>query len=307
MSFVFSVGTCNVDLLYAGLSHVPQEGEEVYSEGFSLQFGGGAPGTAVNLGRLGVPVRLGTYLGTDLFSEFAARELKKNRVETVNLCEDGAEGIPLNISTAMLTKNDRTFVSYGCVQKETEKLDSRVYGLGTGAKIVQMQYGLLPVWRKLKEEGCTLVFDIGWTADISLQKYAPYLELADYFTPNIRETAALSGRETPEEGIRVLADYVRHPIVKLDRSGCLYLENGAVRKVRSVPGVVCADSTGAGDAFLAGFMYGLYHDRPVFECVLYGNITGGKCVTGVGCLTEFETEESLKQKAEQYAYLAENP
>ena len=306
MSFVFSVGTCNVDLLYAGLSHVPQEGEEVFSKGFSLQLGGGAPGTAVNLKRLGVPVHLGTYLGTDLFSEFAARELKKNGVDAVNLRADGAEGIPVNVSTAMLTKNDRTFVSYGCRQKETTKLDNRVSALASGAKIVQMQYGMLPVWRKLKKEGCTLVFDIGWTPDMSLRKYAPYLELADYFTPNIRETIALSGRKSPEEGIYILAEYVKNPIVKLDRFGCMYLEDGKIRKIKCVPDVVCADSTGAGDAFLAGFMYGLYHGRPVPECVLYGNIAGGKCVTGLGCLTEFETEESLKEKAEKYAYLAEN-
>lgn len=41
------------------------------------------------------------------------------------------------------------------------------------------------------------------------------------------------------------------------------------------------NSTGAGDAFLAGLMYGLYHGYLFADSVApFGNITGGKSVTG---------------------------
>ena len=53
------------------------------------------------------------------------------------------------------------------------------------------------------------------------------------------------------------------------------------------------DATGAGDAFMAGFMYGLYHDYCPEDCIRLGNVTGGYCVQAVGCLTRFPTEEEL--------------
>lgn len=63
------------------------------------------------------------------------------------------------------------------------------------------------------------------------------------------------------------------------------------------------DATGAGDAFLSGFIYGLYNDFDFRKCILAGNITGGKCVTGVGCLTEYITKDEIKDYLEKYKHL----
>ncbi len=61
------------------------------------------------------------------------------------------------------------------------------------------------------------------------------------------------------------------------------------------------DTTGAGDAFLAGFCYGLYHGKSA-ESILYGNLTGATSVTQVGCLTNFRRGR-VAAKAEEYAGL----
>lgn len=47
-------------------------------------------------------------------------------------------------------------------------------------------------------------------------------------------------------------------------------------------------------------MYGLYHGYPFADCVRFGNITGGKSVTGVGCLTEYVQEGELLALREKY-------
>ena len=235
MSFLASVGVTNVDLMYVGMPRVPQEGEEIFSQDFRVLLGGGAPGTAVNAARLGIPTRLATYLGSDLFSGFA-----------------------------------------------------------------RAQEGFLPVYRKLHEEGTILIFDMGWDDELSFEKYGDYLRLADYYTPNTKEALKITGRDTPEEALRVLAEYFEHPLVKLDKDGCLILEDGRPRLLRNIPEFTCKDSTGAGDAFLAGLMYGLYHGYPFADCVRFGNITGGKSVTGVGCLTEYVQESELLALREKY-------
>ena len=89
--------------------------------------------------------------------------------------------------------------------------------MSKGAKLVQMQEGFLPVYRKLHEEGTILIFDMGWDDELSFEKYGDYLRLADYYTPNTKEALKITGRDTPEEALRVLAEYFEHPLVKLDK------------------------------------------------------------------------------------------
>ena len=295
MSFVAGAGSINIDLLFEGLPRIPNGGEGLYSRGFSLQMGGGVSATLLNLAGLGVPVRIQTGLGNDMFSDFARRTFASFGVEPYNLA-DGTTGIPLNISAALLTPSDRTFVSY------TDGLpmdDARIYENSRGAKIVQMGVGSLEAYRRLKADGAILVFDTGWDDAMSLETYREYLELADYYTPNQKEALKITGTDQPADAARVLTQFFDKVIVKLDKDGCLILEDGQERIIPNIP-VVHRDSTGAGDAFLAGFLYGLYHDYSFAQSVLFGNITGGTCVTAVGCLTARLTEDELLDLAERY-------
>ena len=70
--------------------------------------------------------------------------------------------------------------------------------------------------------------------------------------------------------------------------------------MKSVSEFKNADSTGAGDAFLAGFIYGLINDAPLSTCIAYGNITGGKAVTAVGALSAYVTEDELHALYQAY-------
>lgn len=302
-SFVAGVGSTNIDLLYYGLDKLPKEGEEVYSKSFSLQLGGGCPATLINLGRLGVPTKIATELGKDIFSAFAANEFEKAGVTPLNLYKK--RGMPLNVTSAMITANDRTFMSYGNANVEaTKEALEKAYEMCRGAKIVIMQPGeFLPLYEKLKAEGTLLVFDSGWDDTMSLETYREYLTLADYYTPNQKEALKITGANTPEQAAEILSDYFQNVVIKLDKNGCLGMQNGKTFIVPPVPNVKCVDSTGAGDAFLAGFIYGLFHDKPFADCILFGNITGGKCVTEVGCLRGYLTENTLLQ---QYEILKNN-
>lgn len=301
--FAAGVGSTNIDLLYYGLNKLPKEGEEVYSKSFSLQLGGGCPATLINLGRLGVPTKIATELGTDIFSAFAANAFEKAGVTPLNLYN--GQGMPLNVTSAMITANDRTFMSYGNANVEaTKEALEKAYEMCRGAKIVIMQPGeFLPLYERLKADGTVLVFDSGWDDNMSLETYREYLTLADYYTPNQKEALKITGANTLEQAAEILSDYFQNVVIKLDKNGCLGMQNGKTFIVPPVPNVQCVDSTGAGDAFLAGFVYGLFHDKSLADCILLGNITGGKCVTEVGCLRAYLTENALLQ---QYEILKNN-
>lgn len=299
MSFVAAFGKLNVDLLYSGMPRIPNEGEEIYCKDFKVCLGGGLPATMINCSRLGVPAKIGTFLGDDMFSQFAKRELDKSGTQYEVFKSDN---YPLNVTSAIITDKDRTFVSYGGTETYSDEMFEKIYNSLKGAKVVAIQENILPVYKKLKEDGTILVLDTGYSDDMSIEKYKGLIGVADYYTPSIDETEKMTGTREYKEALKILGEYFEKPLVKLGRYGCAGFD-GEYFKIDNIDEFKCVDATGAGDAFLSGFIYGLYNDLTFKECILAGNITGGKCVTGVGCLTEFLSESEFGVYFDKYKYL----
>ncbi len=293
MAFIAGAGATNVDLLYQGFDRLAGVGEELYCKDFSLQLGGGLPATLINLGRLGISTKIATELGNDIFSNFAKERFTQNGVNPTNLYS--GEGIPLNITSAIILPKDRTFYTYGKgnIEPDDKALET-FYSIARGSKICMMQLGgFLPVYKKLKEEGTILVLDTGWDDEMSIKKYRDYLELADYYTPNRKEAMKITGSDTPENAAHALKQYFEKVVVKVDADGCIGIDGDEEFFVPSIEEFVNVDSTGAGDAFLAGFMYGLFYDYSLKDCIKFGNVTGGKAVTAVGALSGYVSEKEL--------------
>ncbi len=293
MAFIAGAGATNVDLLYQGFDRLAGVGEELYCKDFSLQLGGGLPATLINLGRLGIETRIATELGNDIFSNFAREKLLENGVSPTNLYTGDA--IPLNITSAIILPKDRTFYSYGkgTIEPDDKALET-FYNIAKGAKICMMQMGgFLPVYKKLKEEGTILVLDTGWDDEMSFEKYDEYLTVADYYTPNRKEALRITGKDTEKDAAYALKKYFDKVVVKVDADGCIGIDGDDFFFCPSVEEFKNVDSTGAGDAFLAGFMYGVFYDYPLKDCIAFGNITGGKAVTAVGALSGYVTEKEL--------------
>lgn len=297
--FVTGFGKTNVDLLYSGMPRIPGEGEEIYSEDFSMQLGGGIPATLINLGRLGLPGRIQTFLGQDMFSRFACGEFERSGIVPYNLYEGG--GMPVNLTSAIITARDRAFVSYSDSIRITDEMRETVLKQSRGAAIALMHEDFLDVYRQLKKEGVTLVYDTGWRDDMSLATMHDVLTLADWYTPNDKEAMKLTGTASPQAAARKLAAYFDTAVIKLGAEGCLLYKDGEETIIPPMPGVKAVDSTGAGDAFLAGFTYGLFQGAVPSVCALYGNITGGTSVQAVGCLAKYVDESELLSKAEELA------
>ena len=296
MSFVAAFGKLNVDLLYSGMPRIPNEGEEIYCKDFKVCLGGGLPATMINCSRLGVPAKIGTFLGDDMFSQFAKSELIKSGTQ-YEIFE--STNYPLNVTSAIITSTDRTFVSYGGTETYSDKMLEKIYNALKGAKVVAMQEKIIPVYKELKKDGTILVLDTGYSEDMSLEKHKELIEIADYYTPNIDETEKLTGTRDYKEALKILGEYFEKPVVKLGKEGCAGYDNDYF-VVKNIDEFSCVDATGAGDAFLSGFIYGLYNDFDFKKCILAGNITGGKCVTGVGCLTEYVNKNEIKEYLNKY-------
>ena len=153
---------------------------------------------------------------------------------------------------------------------------------------------------KLKDEGTVTVLDTGWDDELSFEKYGDLLEIADYYTPNQKEALKITGCSNAENAAYALRKYFKNVVVKVDKDGCLGIDENGLFFKKSIDEFVNVDSTGAGDAFLAGFCYGLYYDYPLRDCVAFGNVTGGKAVTKAGALSGYVTEKELLEYKNKY-------
>ncbi|MEL7655782.1 MAG: carbohydrate kinase family protein [Bacillota bacterium] len=292
---IISMGKICIDLIYSDVERLPKLGEEVFSKGFKMALGGGPPATLTALHRLGIPVKLGTFLGNGQLSMYAENMLKEYGLSYTNLYQ-GDEPEPLIVSSVISTAKDRSFISYQPKNDEREiryATEGQVYDLFKGSRIAYITLGYDDVWKKLKKEGSILVMDAAWDDEMHLDWYKNAFPYLDYFTPNEIEAPKLTGTKTPEEALNALAEYIPNPIVKLSKDGCIIKENGKTKHIRAAAQFECVDSTGAGDAFLAGLMYGIYKGYSTKEAVFLGNITGGNSVTQIGCLTAAMNEQKL--------------
>ncbi|MFA9462754.1 MAG: carbohydrate kinase family protein [Velocimicrobium sp.] len=59
------------------------------------------------------------------------------------------------------------------------------------------------------------------------------------------------------------------------------------------------DATGAGDAYIAGFLYGYLEERPLRECCCLGAALSSFVLQGIGCCTNIPSIEELEEKANE--------
>lgn len=291
--FIVGVGRINIDLMYSGLERLPNLGEELYAKDFGVYFGGGIPGEAIILSRLGLPSRAVTWIGKGHFADIARSELENSGAEIIDLYKGEGSGVVL--STAMICGSERTFCSY-CedISIGSDDLQS-IYRAHEDAGIILMDVRYANIYRDLASHGAIRIFDTGWGDDLSLdnRKYREMIELADFYLPNRKEALKITGADSVENAAEILSSFFRHTVIKLDHEGCLIKDAEGTRIIPSIPGIIPVDSTGAGDAFLCGFTYGLYHHYSIDDCIRFGNITGGTCVQARGCLTRTLTENEL--------------
>lgn len=279
--FISAVSNITIDMIYEGLPRIPKLGEEVFSNGFDMQIGGGVTASIIALARLGVDARLGTFLGEDVLSKFALTELENNKAKVTNLY-NGTKS-PVTISSIITFPEDRCFLTYAPEPELIRCSEEQMYSLLKGSAVCMASSGYDNVFSTLHKEGSKVVYDVGWTEDLSLEKIEDVLRYVDVFTPNDREALKMTGVGSLEDAIKIISKYVENVVITMGKGGAMTIANGQVIRVPVLPVFNAVDTTGAGDNFLGGIMYGLLNNWNIIDCIRIGNILGGYSTTQFGC------------------------
>jgi ribokinase len=279
--FISAVSNITIDMIYEGLPRIPKLGEEVFSNGFDMQIGGGVTASIIALARLGVDARLGTFLGEDVLSKFALAELQNNKAKVTNFY--GGTKSPVTISSIITFPEDRCFLTYAPEPELFRCGEEQMYSMLKGSAVCMAASGYDNVFSTLHKEGSKVVYDVGWTEDLSLKKIEDVLKYVDVFTPNDREALKMTGVCSLEDAIKIISNYVENVVITMGKGGAMTIVNGQVITVPVLPLFDAVDTTGAGDNFLGGIMYGLLNNWNIIDCIRIGNILGGYSTTQFGC------------------------
>ena len=122
----------------------------------------------------------------------------------------------------------------------------------------------------------------------------PIIKKTCVLMPNALELTLLTGEIAYRKAADVmLGRGVKIVAVKLGSDGC-YVTNGSERHLIDPFKVNVVDTTGAGDAFCAGFLYGLVNGKNLFECGKLGNFVASRCVMKMGARAGLPCVEDLE-------------
>lgn len=293
MKQVQIIGAAIVDILVSQADEAVFQTGSSPTEGIFLSYGGDALNEATVLQRLDVPVRLETVIGKDEAGEAVCR-----RMDAVGLDKSGLhirEDLRTSINVVLIKQDgERCFLTDSRASMRQLRLEdiTMPFPAETGILCLasifvfpQLKTGEMEtIFRQAKAQGITVCADMtkrknGETvADI-----APALAYVDYLFPNEAEAMLVTGKDTVEDAAEALLQTgVGTVVVKCGGKGCYVRSNSAAFWASAVENVHCVDTTGAGDSFVGGFLYGLANAFPLEECVRLANRYGAKAVEQVG-------------------------
>ncbi|MFO7585341.1 MAG: carbohydrate kinase family protein [Anaerolineales bacterium] len=269
------------DLVFTGLPEMPRLGNEIYCKNLKVIPGGGfIPAVALN--RLGLQVGWACDFGNDFFSRFALEQVRQqNLSERLFRMHD----IPLqSVTVSYSFSHERAFLTYldslppfdlPALIRENPARCLMLMGLSSGPDFHKTVAAA-------REVGA-LVFMECQATDASLD--APQVEAAlkavDIFAPNQEEALRLTGEKTVETALERLAELTPTVVIKLGADGAIARRQGEQARLPGLS-VLVEDTTGAGDNFDCGFVYGVLQGYSLEDSLRCGNYCGGLSTTACG-------------------------
>jgi len=307
---VLCAGIIVADHVCTPITHVPAAGELVMAERMLLTIGGCAANAAVDLVKMGVRTAVVGRVGGDVFGEVVANLLKSHGVDVsaikVSAQADTSQTLIVNVAD-----QDRRFIhtfganaefSAGDIPRDLLR-HCRVLYLGG----YLLMAGVLPdelaaVFAAARREGVKTVLDVVTPGKADyLPLLRDLLPHVDVFLPNNHEAELITGEADPlrqAEAFRELG--AATVVITLGSAGAVLIED-TLRLRSGVYTVPYVDGSGGGDAFDAGYIYGLLHNLGAEDCLRVASALGASCVRAVGTtpgvFTRPECEAFMQEQA----------
>jgi sugar/nucleoside kinase (ribokinase family) len=289
---VVCLGILVADAIARPVDEVPPRGALELVDEISLHGGGCALNTASALVRLGLEAAAVGKVGADPLGDFILQLLDERGVDRRGVLQDSAVSTSATV-VLVDSAGERTFLhlpgANGHLRRE--ELDEGALFSGralhvAGALVMPELDGgpTAGVLEEAKARGLTTSLDTVWDATGRWERILPSLPHLDLFVPSLSEGSAISGQPEPERAASWLREHgVGTVALKLGVDGC-FVSGEEFEGFVAAPEVEAIDSTGAGDAFAAGLLYGKLTGWPLERAAALANAAGALAATAVGAV-----------------------
>ncbi|MCP5469143.1 MAG: adenosine kinase [Chlamydiales bacterium] len=252
----------------------------------TLMTGGSVANTIKGLASLGIPSALTGNVGYDRRGDILIYEMEKCGITPLVTRSNTPTAHVISLVTP---DGERSFCTFIDSEKETCEEDILPQYF-KGVDLVHIEGYLIPnrgvvekAARLAMEQGATVSYDIG-NQNIG-EKYRERLwgllnSYIDVLFMDVDEAYALTHLD-PEHACRFLSNFCHVAVVKIGEKGCYVASGKDFIHQPAIPTTV-VDSTGGGDLFASGFLYGYLHGESLERCALFGNLMGSAAIENFG-------------------------
>lgn len=242
--------------------------------------GGSACNTAVGIGRLGGVARFLGKCGDGELGTFFENDLKNQYVEPALLRSNSPTGRVLSIVTP-----DAQRSMFTCLGAAAEMLPQDISeNCFKGAAIVHIEGYLLfnsrlilKVLKTAKASGALISLDLP-SYNVVKESYELLKHIVETFVDilmaNEDEAQAYTGHSDEARAVKALSEKVDVAALKIGERGSLIAHHNEMLPISPQGSGHAVDSTGAGDLWAAGFLYGLVNGYPLEKCGALGSACG---------------------------------
>lgn len=298
---VLVLGELNPDLVLSGPDIEPQFGQvETLVDSSTLTLGSSGAIFAAGCSRLGLRTAICGLVGEDTFGDYVKEQLRRFGVGDEGVVVDPEVSTGL---TVILNRGaDRAILTHlGAMARMTAAqvdpgLLRRARHVHVTSYFLQrsLHDGLPDLLEQARRNGATCSLDTNWDPE---GRWAggvhEVLESVDVFLPNEAEALALTNAESVEAAADQLSRAVPNVVIKRGARGAYGISStGAIHQAQAFHATV-RDTTGAGDSFDAGYVYGQLAGLPFSECLRAATVCGALSTRGIGGVDTQATEQEL--------------
>jgi ribokinase len=309
---IVGVGALNIDHIYT-VARILDDGEAVVEKAESYP-GGSAANTTYGLGRLGTAAGFCGAVGDDNEGKTLLDDFKKAGVDTSRIKVKTKAGTGQVIGLSARGGQRSLYVLPGANSRLTIKDIDLSYINGADISHLSSfagdrQFKLSLELAEKLDKSVRLSFAPGALyAAKGLQALAPVLRRSHILFINRDELKQLTGEDVVGGAAKCLETGCRTVAVTLGRGARLknttasaYIRDAKKEYIiKPLDTGALIDTTGAGDAFACGFLYGLINNKDLEECGRLGVLVAGLCIGQTGARAGLPT---LKQLAGRYLEL----
>lgn len=295
---VIGFGALNLDRLFQ-VNQIACKDEEGYIENLQESCGGSAANTIIGLSRLGMETGFIGKIGGDREGETLLENLNNEDVNTEGIIQ-GSKGRSGTVHGYVDRKGQRAlYVDPGVndqinIQEINMKYVSNTKLLhftsfvGESIKAQEALLEILP-------DQVMVSLDPGMIyANKGIKSMERILQRTDILLINQMELdLLLPSLKSQEDKIKTILNYgIKILIIKQGKKGCLVTDGPKTYLLDSYK-VDCQDTTGAGDAFNSGFIYGFLEGKSIKESAMIGNFVASCCVQELGATTGLPSKSAV--------------